>query len=76
MPITYGTEIRDNEIFVFLAENDDDAKKQYSELVESYGVVDIFELDENYNVVRTFQIETYPSLAINDINEKKEKKTK
>lgn len=58
----YGTEIKENNIFVFFADNDDEAKKQYSELFESYGIVDIFELDENYDIVRTFQIETYPLL--------------
>lgn len=51
---TYRAELEDDNFEIILAENDNDALKQYWELEEQgHELFNLFELDENYDIVRT-----------------------
>ena len=51
---TYRAEIEDDNFEIILAEDDNDALKQYWELEEQgHELFNLYELDENYDIVRT-----------------------
>ena len=51
---TYRAEIEDDNFEIILAENDDEAIKEYWELEEQgHELFNLFELDNNYDAIRT-----------------------